>query len=222
MTTYLGIDPASAREHAWAALSDRGNWLGAGLVAHDRSEVEKLADELRGVDALVVGIDAPRCMRPSRSPVTWREGRWRRLAPAAQGNGRHCEWVVNHLLTQVQWTRVVGDPSIPVWMKNGVDLYEWLGPLSAETYEVFPEATWKLAEKIGLDLEVNLPLTSICRVSKKSRLDVIDAVGSALTAREVHEGRGALVGGGDGLGCIALPRPLPNTVPELMTWPGVE
>jgi predicted nuclease with RNAse H fold len=104
-------------------------------------------------------------------------------------------------------------------MHNGIALYEWLEPWSVDVYEVFPEATWKLAEQAGLDLQTNLPLTWVCRVAKRSRLDVIDAVGAALTVREVHEGRGALVGGGDGLGAIALPRPLPQALPELMSWP---
>ncbi len=103
---------------------------------------------------------------------------------------------MNNLLTQVQWTRVIGDPATPEWMNNGMALYEWLGPLAVDGYEVFPEETWKLAEKIGLNLETNLPLTWVCRVAKPSRLDVIDAVGSAPTAWEVHEGT---------LACIVVP-----------------
>lgn len=55
---------------------------------------------------------------------------------------------------------------MPEWMLDGMALYEWLEPLGDEVYEVLPEATWKLAEKLGLDLCTNLPLTWICRVAK--------------------------------------------------------
>jgi hypothetical protein len=43
---------------------------------------------------------------------------------------------------------------------------------------------------------------------------------AATTVREFVEGRGTEVGGGDGLGMIILPRPLPEPViDEVMRWP---
>ena len=43
---------------------------------------------------------------------------------------------------------------------------------------------------------------------------------AAATVREFEEGRGTEVGGGDGLGTIILPRPLPEPeIDEVTKWP---
>ena len=50
--------------------------------------------------------------------------------------------------------------------------------------------------------------------------DMLDAWVAAATVREFEESRGTEVGGGDGLGTIILPRPLPEPViDEVMEWP---
>jgi hypothetical protein len=49
---------------------------------------------------------------------------------------------------------------------------------------------------------------------------MIDSWVAAATLREFAEGRGDEVGGGDGLGTIILPRPLPDPViMEVLLWP---
>jgi hypothetical protein len=49
---------------------------------------------------------------------------------------------------------------------------------------------------------------------------MLDAMVAASTVREFVEGRGVEVGGGDGLGTIILPRPLPDPViNEVLDWP---
>ena len=51
--------------------------------------------------------------------------------------------------------------------------------------------------------------------------DMLDAWVAAATVREFVEGRGAEVGGGDGLGTIVLPRPIREpAIDEVMRWPG--
>ena len=49
---------------------------------------------------------------------------------------------------------------------------------------------------------------------------MLDAWVAAATVREFVAGNGAEVGGGDGLGTIILPRPLPDpVVKEVLVWP---
>jgi hypothetical protein len=49
---------------------------------------------------------------------------------------------------------------------------------------------------------------------------MLDAWVAAATVMEFVEGRGTEVGGGDGLGTIILPRPLPEPViDEVLVWP---
>ena len=49
--------------------------------------------------------------------------------------------------------------------------------------------------------------------------DMLDAAIGALTVREFEAGRGCEVGGGDGLGTIILPRPIPEPIEAVLTWP---
>ena len=49
---------------------------------------------------------------------------------------------------------------------------------------------------------------------------MLDAWVAAATVREFVEGRGVEVGGGDGLGTIIIPRPLPEPIiQEVLAWP---
>ena len=50
---------------------------------------------------------------------------------------------------------------------------------------------------------------------------MLDAWVAAATVKEFVNERGTEVGGGDGLGTIILPRPLPDPIiEEVLDWPG--
>ena len=48
---------------------------------------------------------------------------------------------------------------------------------------------------------------------------MLDAAIAAVTVKEFNERRGVEVGGGDGLGTIILPRPIPNPKAGVSVWP---
>ena len=93
-------------------------------------------------------------------------------------------------------------------------LFSVLGDL-ATVYEVFPSASYALlADNNDVRLDTDF---SACKPGPK---DMLDAWVAAATVREFVEGRGAEVGGKDGLGTIVLPRPLPEPViVEVLQWP---
>jgi hypothetical protein len=140
-------------------------------------------------------------------------GRWVRRR-RQKGYGRHCEVVISaHRLARPQWTPVIDQ--VPAWMRLGFGLFSALGNL-ATVFEVFPSASYTLLQA-DMDVRVNMDF-SACRPGPK---DLLDALAAAATVREFVEGRGVEVGGGDGLGTIVLPRPLPEPVIEaVMAWPG--
>jgi len=84
----------------------------------------------------------------------------------------------------------------------------------ALTYEVFPSASYTLFAS-DRSLKVELFVSDLADGPK----DMLDAYVAALTVREFVQGRGQAVGGGDGKGQIVLPRPIPNEVPNVGTWP---
>ena len=137
---------------------------------------------------------------------------WKRRKFEA-GLGRHCEIVVKaYGLANPQWTPVIG--ASREWMKLGYSLYGALKryPL---VYEMFPTASYKM-------LNHDFTLTACVNFSNFARgpKDMLDACMAALTVYEFVNGRGSEVGGGDGLGTIVLPRPLPATGPtEVQSWP---
>jgi hypothetical protein len=79
--------------------------------------------------------------------------------------------------------------------------------------EVFPTASYRLLS--GSDMRLEVALKDFAKGPK----DMLDAFVAALTARECSRGHGIEVGGGDGLGNIILPRPLPTPISEVLTWP---
>jgi hypothetical protein len=99
-------------------------------------------------------------------------------------------------------------------MNLGFKLYSTVEGF-AKIYEVFPSASYSLLQGVK-DVRINADF-SACKQGPK---DMLDAWVAAATVREFVEGRGAEVGGGDGLGAIILPRPLPEPViKEVLEWP---
>jgi hypothetical protein len=127
--------------------------------------------------------------------------------------GLHCEVVISaHRIANPQWTPLKDEA--PEWMQLGFSLYEALDGL-ATIYEVFPTASYTLLQG-NTDVRIDADF-STCSPGPK---DMLDAWVAAATVREFEEGRGTEVGGGDGLGTIILPRPLPEPViDEVMVWP---
>ena len=99
-------------------------------------------------------------------------------------------------------------------MKLGFTLYPALEE-HATVYEVFPTAAYASLQGHS-DVRIDADF-SACKPGPK---DMLDAWIAAATVREFVEARGVEVGGGDGLGTIILPRPLPEPViEEVLAWP---
>lgn len=215
----MGIDVSEKRGLAVALMGRGGQpldalWLRSGNPEDVRCLVESLLvrHALRP-EEIIAGIDAP--SRPLPAPRTWNWNggtqRWLPLKAGCSGFGRHCEIIIKaHKLANPQWTPVL--EQCPGWMLTGFALFEHLGSLF-RTVEVFPSASYRQLHHAGFHLEIVLNCFSL------GPKDMLDAFVAAATAREYIQGRGVLVGGGDGLGGIALPRPLDPLIPQVMQWP---
>jgi hypothetical protein len=164
---------------------------------------------------LYIGIDA--CRAPLTKPRAfyWNGTKriWRKRASADKGLGRHCEVVIKaHNLANPQWTPMIKDA--PEWMKLGFELFKVFDTIGT-TYEAFPSASYALIQD---DPTVQLTV-NFSNVRKGGAKDVLDAWMNAATTREFVQGHGMAVGGGDGLGSIILPRPLPNPILQVLNWP---
>jgi predicted nuclease with RNAse H fold len=217
---FAGIDVQSSRESACAVIDDAGRPIDAAWVdcAEEAATTRGIVAALRRyaaiADTLVVGIDAPR--QPLESSRQWfwdrPRKRWRARHPTESGRGRHCEVAIAvHRLANPQWTPLRREA--PAWMQVGFTLFRTLESF-AQVHEVFPSASYKSLAQCGLALELDL------RGFHRNPKDMLDAYVAAATAREFHAGRGAAVGGGDGLGPIVLPRPLATPIHEVLAWPG--
>jgi predicted nuclease with RNAse H fold len=99
-------------------------------------------------------------------------------------------------------------------MKLGFDLFAAIENI-VRVHEVFPTASYALLKDVK-DVRITADF-SACNPGPK---DMLDAWVAAATVREFLEGRGCEVGGGDGMGSIILPRPLPKPIiKEVLTWP---
>jgi predicted nuclease with RNAse H fold len=99
-------------------------------------------------------------------------------------------------------------------MNLGFKLFSVLEDI-VTVHEVFPTASYELLQG-NTDVRIDADF-SACKSGPK---DMIDAWVAAATVREFVGGRGTEVGGGDGLGTIILPRPLPKPViDEVLDWP---
>ena len=214
---YAGIDVQLSRPCPIAVLDAEGRVQGSGwLEGADDHEVARAAADFITRFApvrLAVGIDAPRQPRTTERMHYWETKRrsWRLAKRADVGWGRHCEVVLAaHRLATPQWTPLGMDA--PPWMLRGFELFKALTRV-ADTYEVFPTASYRQLWASGTRIE--LELGTLCPGPK----DMLDAYIAAFTVGEFLAGRGVEVGGQDGLGSIVLPRPLGRPISGVLSWP---
>jgi predicted nuclease with RNAse H fold len=199
----VGIDVQIRRGCPFVVLDEAGEMVEAGWLGSREEaarEVRALAARHRSDGPLWVGVDAPRQPLPTPRTVSFRSGRWQSLQGV--GKGRHCEIVVKSLgLANPQWTPLASDA--PDWMRLGFSLFEALEGMGS-VLEVFPTASYRALHGQGPAPRVTISFNQFAPGPK----DMLDAIAAAMTAQAHARGRGAEVGGGDGLGTIILPRPL--------------
>lgn len=212
---FCGIDIQIRRDCCYAILDDAGQLIASGWLTGAEMAAVDLVKRYAASGQVVVGIDAPRMALETQRKWYWNKGHRRWDGRSVQkGWGRHCEVVVSaHRLANPQWTPLRANA--PEWMRLGFRLYAALEGM-ATVHEVFPTASYTL---LAGNREVRVEADfSACAPGPK---DALDAWAAAATVREFAAGRGAEVGGGDGLGTIVLPRPLPQPViTEVLRWPG--
>lgn len=209
---FVGIDIQEKRKCCFAVLQHDGTLVESGWLSEPAKDSVTLVQKLKGLVA--VGIDAPR--QPLLSPRKWfwnKKEKWTERT-TQRGYGRHCEAVINaHGLANPQWTPIKQE--VPTWMKIGFDIYSSLNNILPSVHEVFPTASYSLLWGVK-DVRIEIDFSS-CRPGPK---DILDAAIAAVTVREFLNGKGFEVGGGDGLGTIVIPRPLPDPVIEdVLFWP---
>jgi len=207
----IGIDVQANRACPYAVIDETNRMIDGGWLSTDglSESILTLGEEFK--DA-VFAVDAPRMPLPKPRTWYWRKGEWSRGTASDKGNGRHCEIVIAaHRLANPQWTPVAG--AAPLWMRNGFQIFEALEG-RAQTFEVFPSASYNMFQEIA-NVTVEINLSKFWGGPK----DMLDAAVAARTAIEFLEGRGQEVGGGDGLGTIVLPRPIPSPIVEVLQWP---
>ena len=213
-TLFVGIDIQIRRDCCYAVIDNNGILFESGWFRSADADAVNLVERLCESGKIVVGIDAQRM--PLNCPRKWYWSGARRQwyeRSTQKGNGRHCEVVISaHRIANPQWTPLKSEA--PEWMQLGFRLYKALDGL-ATVPEVFPTASYTLLQG-NTDVRIDANF-SACSPGTK---DMLDAWVAAATVREFEEGRGTEVGGGDGLGTIILPRPLPDPViDEVMGWP---
>jgi len=211
---YIGIDIQIRRNCCYSVIDDTGILIDSGWFSNTELDAVYLLKRWAKSGQIYVGIDAPRIPLVSKRQWYWSgaKRRWNRRK-AQKGNGRHCEVVISsHQLANPQWTPL--EQNAPEWMQLGFRLYSALEGF-AKVHEVFHTASYALLQG-NSDVRIEADF-SACRPGPK---DMLDAMVAAVTVREFVAGNGTEVGGGDGLGTIILPRPLPNPViGEVLEWP---
>jgi predicted nuclease with RNAse H fold len=215
-SVYVGIDVQMKRGCCFALVSEDCVLLDSGWASHPEKELKHYISRFAGdFGHVFVGIDAPRLPHTSKREWYWDGSKrhWRKRRKKEKGSGRHCEIVISaHGKAKPQWTPLAN--AAPNWMMKGFEIYRSLNSM-AQTYEVFPTASYTLLrDNRDVGLNVNF---SDCWAGPK---DILDSWVAAITVREFIKGRGCEVGGGDGLGTIILPRPLPEPVIQaVLEWP---
>jgi len=209
---YVGIDVQSTRACPYVVLDKElkpqtTGWLG------DPDDIREVVHGVsKTLGAVAVGIDAPRSALQRPRSYYWDGRRWRARRPSERGHGRHCEVVLASLkIANPQWTPLAD--ACPNWMQVGFRLFTALSRQS-DVYEVFPTASYNQLAKDGKAI-FSIDLKGFAQDPK----DMLDAYVAAFTVHEYLAGRGAEVGGGDGLGTIILPRPLQTTASGVLYWP---
>lgn len=213
LASFVGIDVQVVRGLAYAAMDNDGRIVANGWLdsAQPASAAEHLAACFAGA---VCGIDAPRMPLEAPRAFYWAGSGWRPRRPSDKGLGRHCEVVIAASgLARPQWTPLA--EAAPQWMQLGFELFCALDRSGLRTEEVFPSAAYRQLD-LDDDSEVRIPLSGFVRGPK----DMLDAIVAAYVVKEFVQGRGCVVGGGDGLGTIVLPRRLAVDCAEaLEVWP---
>lgn len=238
---FVGVDVQMSRACSYFVFDAAGEFVDSGwLVADDAKRVPRTTGKIpairRGEKVLgaesdlrrivdgyadgdlsrvAVGIDAPRQPLPTARTHSYSAKRgWMPFGADDLASGRHCEVVISVLkLATPQWTPL--ERNAKDWMKLGFRLFEALSDYP-RVFEVFPSAAYTQLEKAGERALTTMDL----RVLRPGPKDMVDAMMAAYTVREVVQGRGCEVGGGDGLGTIILPRPLGAEAAEsaVLTW----
>lgn len=220
---YVGIDVGQSA-CALVFLHEEGvvvdsDWTTGDSVREVVQAVCSSVERVRGTSTeLAIAIDAPRQSLPRPRQWYWdaKRGDWRARRKGDKGLGRHCEVVVAALkLARPQWTPL--RKNAPAWMRVGFRLFEDLAG-TGRLYEVFPTASYK---QLRHDREVSIRL-NFANFAFGPK-DMLDACIAAATAREYILGRGAEVGGGDGLGTIVLPRAIEaDSRCRVFQWPSAD
>jgi len=209
----IGVDVQHRRRCAFAVMNRRLQLADSGWLDGDTPS-KIAADLLRRVRTVeqhfdqraAVGIDAPRMPIPAARAHYWdgTQQRWRNRRPAEKGRGRHCEIVIRALgYANPQWTPIQHQ-DIPPWMAIGFALFHVLAD-RPHVYEVFPAASYERWRGRSS------PQATIHFADfRDGPRDMLDACVAAVTVHEFLNGPGCEVGGGDGLGTIILPRPVPR------------
>ena len=213
---FVGIDIQIRRNCCYAVIDTSGTVVDSGWLSKTKTETDavELVKQWTESAQVAIGIDAPRMPLNHRRQWYWNRSmrRWDRRS-SQRGYGRHCEVVISaHRIANPQWTPFAYEA--PDWMNLGFKLFSTLEDI-VNVHEVFPTASYTLLQG-NIDVRINTDF-STCKPGPK---DMLDAWVAAATVREFVEGKGTEVGGGDRLGTIILPRPLPAPViGEVLEWP---
>jgi hypothetical protein len=219
---YMGIDVQISKGCSYFIVDEEAEIVDSGWAK--KGTFLKTAHQLRSVafetadgqsNNIAIGIDSPRMPLKIKRKYFWngKSLEWEEKRQNEEVFGRHCEVVLKSLgIANPQWTRTEAES--PDWMKLGFMVYEAMEDINY-VFEVFPSASYNLL-KNDRKLKVTINFGNFSQGPK----DMIDACVAAITVYEFIHGRGSEVGGGDGLGTIILPRPLPDSAPrELLLWP---
>jgi len=216
-TRFIGVDVQLQRPCAFFVLDENLTEIDAGWL--DGADITAACRSLRKLSARhqaqsgrppAVGIDAPRMPLPAPRQVYWKGGTWQPKTSAEKGYGRHCEVAVKALnLGNPQWTRPLEES--PPWMQLGFALFESLAA-HEHVFEAYPAASLLMLQGQPQP-RVTLSFASF----KPGPRDMLDACLAALTVHQFMHGLGSQVGGGDGLGTIILPAPVPDH--PALHWP---
>jgi predicted nuclease with RNAse H fold len=219
---FMGIDVQTRRKCPYSVLNRENicvlsGWLEGNSKKELFENLTEIIDDLEKnvTKSIAIGIDAPRAPLTVPRQHFWNRNRnsWRNRNEGERGYGRHCEVILKSLnIANPQWTPT--EDNCPTWMQLGFALFSCFKDREG-VFEVFPTASYSIF-KGRTNPKVTIDFANFSTGPK----DMIDAFVSAITVLEYSEGRGCAVGGGDGLGSIILPGPLPvdNSHP-ILRWP---